>query len=672
MLENNQLTKRHLTGLASIFLLLIVSVVTTSYYYYHQTRENLVNEKYEEIKTLTVQKANRVSYWIDERKAEGTYLATNNVLLESLNNYSFIDDIQARHRIDELFEQLRVNHDYSTIAFLDTNGIPLLTTGLPVETGVNNKYLLIADTSRKPILLQDELDAIIPSPVILTAVFLKNKTRMGYIYQKIDIRTDIRPVVQSELTGKADFKINLIFLKDEQFYFILDTNGVPYLRDKNSEGTIADQIISLVASKKDGKLGGTGFDKKTKIGYLARVNGYNLFIYTSATLNRIEEPLTPIFILLTIIIIITIAISSLGAVLVVKNRESKYIGKIAESEAFLESIREGMSDGFIVFDEDMKVIAANTKAISLFGKSRESFTGIMASEFIPRLETTSFYQNFVDVRRLKKPIKSVDYIQQWDTYFQNKFFPVHNGIALFFSDITEEIKLKEALHITNKQLESLNLHLQVVTENEREAIAREIHDELGQALTSLKMNLAMIRNSINATPNNVDSSFILDEMATMGKQIDDTVKRIRRIITELRPEVLDHLGLVAAIEWLVDDSQVKSPVKYKVIKNVEDIDLDKVVATALFRIVQETVTNINRHSKATNAEILINYDDPGLTIAVSDNGVGFSQKGDTPVTSFGLLGMRERAKLINAHLNINSVVKSGTTVTIKVDNLKNF
>lgn len=182
----------------------------------------------------------------------------------------------------------------------------------------------------------------------------------------------------------------------------------------------------------------------------------------------------------------------------------------------------------------------------------------------------------------------------------------------------------------------------------------------------------MIRNSINATPNNVDSSFILDEMATMGKQIDDTVKRIRRIITELRPEVLDHLGLVAAIEWLVDDSQVKSPVKYKVIKNVEDIDLDKVVATALFRIVQETVTNINRHSKATNAEILINYDDPGLTIAVSDNGVGFSQKGDTPVTSFGLLGMRERAKLINAHLNINSVVKSGTTVTIKVDNLKNF
>ena len=402
------------------------------------------------------------------------------------------------------------------------------------------------------------------------------------------------------------------------------------------------------------------------------MNGYNLFIYTSATLNRIEEPLTPIFILLTIIIIITIAISSLGAVLVVKNRESKYIGKIAESEAFLESIREGMSDGFIVFDEDMKVIAANTKAISLFGKSRESFTGIMASEFIPRLETTSFYQNFVDVRRLKKPIKSVDYIQQWDTYFQNKFFPVHNGIALFFSDITEEIKLKEALHITNKQLESLNLHLQVVTENEREAIAREIHDELGQALTSLKMNLAMIRNSINATPNNVDSSFILDEMATMGKQIDDTVKRIRRIITELRPEVLDHLGLVAAIEWLVDDSQVKSPVKYKVIKNVEDIDLDKVVATALFRIVQETVTNINRHSKATNAEILINYDDPGLTITVSDNGVGFSQKGDTPVTSFGLLGMRERAKLINAHLNINSVVKSGTTVTIKVDNLKNF
>lgn len=672
MLENNQLTKKHLTGLVSIFILLIASVVATSYYYFNQTRENLVNEKYEEIKTLTVQKANRVAYWINERKAEGTYLASNNVLIEPLKNYSFLNNDQTKHRITELFEQLRVNHDYTTIAFLDTNGVPLLTTGQQIETPVHSKYLSVADTSHKPLLIQDEIDAIIPSPVILTAVFLKNKTKMGYIYQKIDIRTDIRPIVHSEQTGKTNFKINLIFLKDEQFFFILDTNGVPYLRDKTSEGTIADQILTLVASKKDGRLGGTGFDKKTKIGYISRVNGYDLFIYTSASLEKVEEPLTPIFILLTIIIIITIAISSLGGVLVVKNRESKYIGKIAESEAFLESIREGMSDGFIVFDEDMKVIAANTKAISLFSKSRQSFIGSNASDFIPKLEISSFYHNFVEVRRLKKPIKSIDYIEEWDTHFQNKFFPVLNGIALFFSDITEEIKLKEALHLTNKQLESLNLHLQVVTENEREAIAREIHDELGQALTSLKMNLAMIRNSINSNQGKIDSNFILDEMAAMGKQIDDTVKRIRRIITELRPEVLDHLGLVAAIEWLVDDSSVKSPVKYKVEKNVEDLELDKVVATALFRIVQETVTNINRHSKATNAEIIINFDNPGLTITVSDNGVGFSQKGDTPVTSFGLLGMRERAKLINAHLNVNSVENAGTTITISVDNLKNF
>ncbi|MBK6681092.1 MAG: PAS domain-containing protein [Ignavibacteriales bacterium] len=106
----------------------------------------------------------------------------------------------------------------------------------------------------------------------------------------------------------------------------------------------------------------------------------------------------------------------------VKSRESKYIGKIAESEAFLGSIREGMSDGFVVFDEEMKVIAANTKAISLFGKNRESFIGSHASEFIPELQSSSFYQNFVEVRRLQKPLQRVDYIEQWDTHFQTKFF----------------------------------------------------------------------------------------------------------------------------------------------------------------------------------------------------------------------------------------------------------
>lgn len=671
MLENNQLSKRHMTGLASIFILLIASVVVTSYYYYDQTREKIVAEKYEEIKILTVQKANRVAYWIDERKAEGVYLATNNVLVEPLANYSFLDNGQVNHRITELFEQLRVNHDYTTIAFLDTNGVPLITTGLPIELPVSNKYLSMADTSKRPVLIQDELDAIIPSPVILTAVFLKNKTRMGYIYQKIDIRTDIRPIVQSEQTGRSNFKINLIFLKNEQFYFILDTNGVPYLRDKNSGGTIADQILNLVSCNQDGKLGGTGFDKTRIIGYLARVNAYDLFIYTCASLKKVEEPLTPIFALLTIIIITTIAISTLGGLLVVKSRESKYIGKIAESEAFLASIREGMSDGFIVFDENLTVIAANTKAISLFGRNKESFIGTNASDFIPDLKSSSFYHNFVEVRRLKKPIQSVDHIKQWDIHFQNKFFPVLNGIALFFSDITEEIKLKEALNVTNQQLESLNLHLQVVTENEREAIAREIHDELGQALTSLKMNLAMMRNSINSSQGEIDTNFLLDEMAVMGKQIDGTVKRIRRIITELRPEVLDHLGLVAAIEWLVEDSSAISPVKYKLTKNIDDLELDKKMATSLFRIVQESVTNINRHSKAKNALISINFDDPGLTITIADDGVGFSQKKDTPVTSYGLLGMRERAKLINAQLTVNSVENSGTTVTIKVEQIKN-
>ncbi|MBK6681091.1 MAG: hypothetical protein IPG53_14230 [Ignavibacteriales bacterium] len=185
-----------------------------------------------------------------ERKAEGVYLAINNVLLESLPDYSFLNDDHNRHMMTELFEQLRANHDYTTIAFLDTNGVPLITTGHQIEFPVSSRYLSIADTSRRPILIQDELDAIIPSPVILTSVFSKDKIRMGYIYQKIDIRTDIRPIVKSEQTGKANFKINLIFLKNDQFFFILDTNGVPYLRDKNSEGTVADQILSLVASKK--------------------------------------------------------------------------------------------------------------------------------------------------------------------------------------------------------------------------------------------------------------------------------------------------------------------------------------------------------------------------------------------------------------------------------------
>lgn len=238
------------------------------------------------------------------------------------------------------------------------------------------------------------------------------------------------------------------------------------------------------------------------------------------------------------------------------------------------------------------------------------------------------------------------------------------GIA---QDMTDRKRADEQLRSSREQLRALSAHLQFIREEERSRIAREVHDELGQVLTALKMDLSLLNHKLLESSAILPRKMLYEEIKSMSKKVDSTIKSVRKIVTELRPEVLDHLGLKSAIEWQAQEFQTRSGIDCKLDPHMESIEMnDRDGETAIFRILQEALTNIARHSGATKVEIFLNKQDGEITMEVRDNGRGISDADLSKSRSFGLLGMRERALFLGGDLEVKGNPGFGTSVKVQI------
>jgi two-component system sensor histidine kinase UhpB len=239
-------------------------------------------------------------------------------------------------------------------------------------------------------------------------------------------------------------------------------------------------------------------------------------------------------------------------------------------------------------------------------------------------------------------------------------------ITGFNQDVTETRSALEELQSSREQLRELAAYLQNIREKERTAIAREIHDELGQVLTSLKMNLTLLDKSISQNESISNKKELTDEISSMTSVIDNSVKRIRKIITELRSEVLDNLGLIPAIEWQIDEFKKKSEIEIHIENLWGETDLDKDSSIAVYRILQEALTNIARHSKASKVDVKVEKAGNNFKIEIADNGIGIQQTELKKSKSFGLVGMRERAIILGGDFKIDELNLNGTKITVTI------
>lgn len=217
----------------------------------------------------------------------------------------------------------------------------------------------------------------------------------------------------------------------------------------------------------------------------------------------------------------------------------------------------------------------------------------------------------------------------------------------------------------NEQLRQLSAHLQSAREEERTRVAREIHDELGQVLTVVKMDLSLLEQNLAERGNKNLGNDLANQMHATSKLVDESIQKMRRIIQELRPGILDHLGLLAAIEWQAKEFQAHTGIECHLDAKEDEIKLDLDRTTAVFRIFQETLTNIARHAHATRVDIRLEKTDH-VTLEVQDNGVGIAQSELPNEKTFGILGMRERALEFGGEVEVHGEAGRGTTVRVRI------
>jgi PAS domain S-box-containing protein len=229
------------------------------------------------------------------------------------------------------------------------------------------------------------------------------------------------------------------------------------------------------------------------------------------------------------------------------------------------------------------------------------------------------------------------------------------------AEIGERIRVENELRSSRQQLRNLSAHLQSAREAERTVVAREIHDELGQALTALKMDVSWIAKRL---PESQAGS--PEKLSSMAQLIDGTIRTVHRISAQLRPALLDDLGLTAAIEWQAQEFEKRTAIPCKLSMRINDRSLDRDVSTALFRILQEALTNVARHAHATKVTVDLHERAGVLVLRIRDNGEGIAHTELSNPQALGLAGMRERARLLGGTVVIKGAPGKGTTVTVSI------
>ena len=228
-------------------------------------------------------------------------------------------------------------------------------------------------------------------------------------------------------------------------------------------------------------------------------------------------------------------------------------------------------------------------------------------------------------------------------------------------DITQRKHMEGQLRQSQEQLRDLAAYLQAAREQERAIVAREIHDDLGQTLTAVKMSLCWLEKRLPK-----DQGELIQQAESIQKILDTAIHSIKRIYSGLRPFLLDDLGLVAAITWMAKEFEERTGIHCELTFRPDNISLNKDLATTVFRVFQEALSNVGRHSNATHVDVSLEEQAGTLMLTVSDNGRGIMEEQVCASTSFGVMGMRERARVFRGEVNIQGIRDEGTMVTARI------
>lgn len=350
--------------------------------------------------------------------------------------------------------------------------------------------------------------------------------------------------------------------------------------------------------------------------------------------------------------------------LAIENRERRLAEeRLGEATTELIAIFQAFPDLCLVVDAGATILDCRGGIMPELPLCAQEVRGQRLTDIFPD-NIASQYLTAIGAVLVSRTIKSFDYWISGDkgeNFYEARLVPLSSQQLIIIVRNVTELKRAEELRLSNEQLRNLSIHLEEVRENERALIAREIHDELGQQLTGLRFDLGWIGKRLPAGESELSA-----RIGTMAQLVDRTIKTVRRIAMELRPRMLDDLGLVAAMEWQVSEFQERTAIPCQFRVSSSELVVEQRRATAVFRILQEALTNIIRHSEATRVDVFLSESNGMLVLKIVDNGKGISKNAVRGKASFGIMGMHERAREWGGSVTFTGQPGHGTNILVVI------
>ena len=333
----------------------------------------------------------------------------------------------------------------------------------------------------------------------------------------------------------------------------------------------------------------------------------------------------------------------------------------------LKTFWDHTSQKLVLFDKDLNIIDINKRALQRWKKSEDDIIGKNILDLFPPLKGTKRYQQFKDVIRTGKSKKfsKVPHPRLKNAYLDVYAFRAGKGLGMILAPMKNNHINKEELRRNQEIFRELSHYLTSLREEERNSIAREIHDQLAPILTALNMDFSWINSRLDEKGHGPDCP-VKCRINKMQELTDETVDSLKNLCSRLRPVLLEDLGLIPAIEWELQEFRNRTKIKYSLDAEKTWDNLDKEKALHLFRIFQEALVNVIRHADASLIRVSLKriQNTDMFEMKIKDNGIGITSEQASNSKSFGLIGMQERVHNINGKINIKGVPNRGTTITV--------